>query len=556
MRIGIASLVMLLGSTAFAGQPAAESSKVLYLTDTGIVVMQLSILVDGEGPQARFEHAVDALLKSLDKNGDGVVTTEEARGKILTVREAQQMQIVGTDPLAADVVPDNNPKDGKISRAELLGYFKRIGLVPFAVKFQSRTNNPDPNADGMANQTGEAPLFEKLDANGDKKLSVEELGNALEVLRKLDRDNDETISVAELQPLAAQPRAVQRANMANPVAANNPFISLASGESIPKLIKRIVDKYDSADSAKSGVPSLSTKNQKLSRMELGMAESSFAKYDIDGDGQLDFTELRPFIASLEPTLELTMNLSDGKVTGTGVESAKIRSLADGSAHMQLGAAQFTASAVPIGQSVDVEAMIKPFFMAVDVDANGYLEKSEAPNNALFGATFADMDGDKNDKLYLEEIVAYLKPRFDIARHRVDLLMVEQGRRLFDILDSDRDGRLAHREVRSVADKLALWDADGDGQLSESEIPLQFQMIASAGSLPVFSALPQAVVNGAGNRASTTRTAGPVWFRKMDRNSDGEISRREFLGDLDLFDKLDRNHDGAIELNEALLAKPE
>ncbi len=554
MKVGLLPLLLVTATTAFAGQPPVESHKVMYLSDSGIVVLQMSILLDGEGPQARFEKSVEALLLSLDKNNDGVVTTDEAQGKILTAREARQMQLAAVDGNAVDTSPDVSPKDGKITRSELLSYFKRIGVFPFVVKFQSRTANVDPNANGMANQASEAPLFQKLDANEDKKLSVEELANALEVLRKLDRDNDETISVAELQPLAAQPRPVARPGMNNPPPANNPFVSLASGESLPKLIRRIVDKYDSTDSAKSGVPSQSAKNQKLSPLELGMADAEFVKYDVDGDGQLDFTELRQLVSELETSVELILNLTTGKVEGVGASANKIRTTADGGAHLQFGAAQVSVSAISPPQKTDPELSIKPLFMAVDADANGYLEKSEAPDNALFGATFADLDADKNGKLYLEEIVGYLQPRIEIARNRVELSIVEQGRTLFDILDSDRDGRLAHREVRSVADKLALWDADGDGMLSEAEIPLQFQMIAAMGSLPNLSFQPQVAMNMQGGLA--TRTAGPIWFRKMDRNSDGEISRREFLGDLDLFEKLDLNHDGAIELNEAALIKAE
>lgn len=552
MKVRFLPLVLIAATTVLAGPLSAETYKLMYLSDAGIVVLQMSILVEGEGPQSRFEKGVDELLRSLDKNKDGVITTDEAQGKILTAREARQMQLVVADSNAADSSPDISPKDGMISRSELISYFKRIGVTPFVVRFRSRTASVDPNADGMASPSGVAPLFQKLDANGDGKLSVDELTNALEVLRKLDRDDDETISVAELQPLNGQPRAVQRPGMNPAPTPTNPFVSLVSGESLPKLIRRIVDKYDSSDATKSGAPSVAIKNQKLSPKELGLSEAEFVKYDVDGDGQLDFAELRQLVMGLEATIELTMNLTTGKVEGTGPASDKVRSTADGGAHLQFGMAQISLLSVPPAERSDPEQSIRPLFMALDADANGYLEKPEVPDTVMFGATFADLDTDKNDKVYPEEIVGYLQPRLEIARNRVELTIIEQGRTLFDILDSDRDGRLAHREVRSVAAKLTLWDADGDGMLSESEIPLQFQMVAATGSLLNFTIQQQVGANAPGDSAS--RRNGPVWFRKMDRNGDGEISRREFLGDLDLFEKIDLNHDGAIESSEASIVR--
>jgi hypothetical protein len=84
----ISSFVLLLAAvTVFASDsPPAETHQVLYLADAGVVVLRLSVVVEGEGPKQCHEKFVDSLLKSLDKNGDGVVTVEEARGRIPTPR--------------------------------------------------------------------------------------------------------------------------------------------------------------------------------------------------------------------------------------------------------------------------------------------------------------------------------------------------------------------------------------------------------------------------------------------------------------------------------------
>jgi hypothetical protein len=50
-------------------------------------------------------------------------------------------------------------------------------------------------------------------------------------------------------------------------------------------------------------------------------------------------------------------------------------------------------------------------------------------------------------------------------------------------------------------------------------------------------------------------SGPLWFQKMDRNQDGDVSAREFLGSGDLFLRLDRDGDGLLSAEEAALATP-
>ena len=41
---------------------------------------------------------------------------------------------------------------------------------------------------------------------------------------------------------------------------------------------------------------------------------------------------------------------------------------------------------------------------------------------------------------------------------------------------------------------------------------------------------------------------------MDRNGDGDVSLREFLGPIELFRKLDKDGDGLISAEEAAAAK--
>ena len=44
--------------------------------------------------------------------------------------------------------------------------------------------------------------------------------------------------------------------------------------------------------------------------------------------------------------------------------------------------------------------------------------------------------------------------------------------------------------------------------------------------------------------------GPIWFQRMDRNMDGDLTWKEFLGPRHVFEELDADHDGLIDPIEA------
>jgi Ca2+-binding EF-hand superfamily protein len=558
-QIGL--FVLLLAAPMRADELPGDAQYAVFMGDNGVVVLKFDIQIGGKSPRGLYERYVDDLMKSLDKNQDGVVTMEEAKGKYLTAGDALQAQLTqNKDAVRADLSPDVNPADGKITRQEFLTYFNRIGIQQFLIQFQ-----PNPNQAQAANRqsrqtaanSAEVPLFARLDTNGDGKLSAAELTGALQTLRKLDLDDDETISLAELNPISNQFAVQQQQPNGARTPSTSPFLGPASDESLRKQIGRMIDKYDSIDPVKSGAEESKKRNQTLSQKELGLSVTEFSRYDGDGDGQLNFDELRQFLMSPEPTITISINVdSTEPLSAKSVREEiqeKLKTTPDGSANINLGTIQLS---VVRGASYDVgtaETFLKPQFMAADADANGYLEKSEAERAFLYFASFESLDTDKNGKVFLDEVIPYFQTRFDAARSRTVLSINEQGRTLFEILDTDRDRRLSFRELQAAADKLSLWDKDGDGLLSESEVPLQYRLTIARGNLP---ALGGNFLNDAGMVQAGTpveRTSGPLWFRKMDKNRDGEVSQREFLGETGTFEQLDRNHDGFIDLTESVTA---
>jgi len=126
--------------------------------------------------------------------------------------------------------------------------------------------------------------------------------------------------------------------------------------------------------------------------------------------------------------------------------------------------------------------------------------------------------------------------------------VVDGYPLLRLLDQDNNRRLTLRECRQLSPCLAGLDVDRDESISAEELPTAIRLTVARGlfahealSLPI--AATRKIVNPG-------RQAMPSWFADMDRNSDGDLSRREFLGNSEQFDRLDQDGDGLINAKEA------
>jgi hypothetical protein len=122
--------------------------------------------------------------------------------------------------------------------------------------------------------------------------------------------------------------------------------------------------------------------------------------------------------------------------------------------------------------------------------------------------------------------------------------VARGGTLHAMLDKDADWRLGRRELRNVAQELLRLDANDDGRLEADETPQTMLLFLGQGPASPFS--PYGIVEP----RVLDRPTGPTWFAHMDRNGDGDLTLREFIGAPDQFERLDRNADGLIDEKEA------
>src|SRR5262249_33523378 len=123
-----------------------------------------------------------------------------------------------------------------------------------------------------------------------------------------------------------------------------------------------------------------------------------------------------------------------------------------------------------------------------------------------------------------------------------------GRGLFDVLDVNKDGYLSLRELRNAWVRVKSMSSDGKA-LSEKDIRQRVTVTVGRG----YSYYRARAVTTSGYGYSPAKgnlKGAPPWFTKMDRNKDGDIWMREWLGSLEDFDAMDADGDGLISVAEA------
>jgi Ca2+-binding EF-hand superfamily protein len=316
------------------------------------------------------------------------------------------------------------------------------------------------------------------------------------------------------------------------------------------LAQRLLQKYDK------------DKKESLSRAEIGLGQALFEWLDADHDGQLDETELGKF-AGQPPDIELIVRTGEPTQGQRSVEVSHSRHgptppapaiCAGGSETLLITLADEQIGVVAPPERPNPFSLIRSSrqfyvqqFQAADTENKGYVERTKVmnPQSRFLFAIFplADRDGDGN--LTRRELNAFLDLHEKAGLCATGLELTTSGRGLFEILDANRDRRLGQRELRSAWSRLAIWDRNGDGLIAPRELPQQFQLVFGRGQ-------PFRRAGRLADIASMNATSvnGPLWFRKMDKNGDGDVSPREFLGTPEDFRRIDTNGDGLIDAQEA------
>jgi Ca2+-binding EF-hand superfamily protein len=236
-------------------------------------------------------------------------------------------------------------------------------------------------------------------------------------------------------------------------------------------------------------------------------------------------------------------------SGDGI---RLKKLNDSRMQILVGSAQLELRAVSSRTDLlDNRRFHMLQFRIADRDKNSYLAADEFSALGLPEATFESVDADGNSEVTRDELVRYIDRDAIAAQSHPFVAMTQEGTSLFDVVDVDYDNRLTLRELRRFADQAKAFDRDQNGQIDVSEMRRKYVLQFSLGKPRVFSSpMGMASSNGLPLPRANQARSGPEWFRRMDRNQDGDLDWSEFLGEEPLFMKVDQDHDGLIDPIEA------
>lgn len=526
----------------------AKPAMLVVMAPGGPVFARLDISVD----RKPYRTWVTSLLTSrLDLNRDDRLTEDELT--LIPDRLLSQVNIADAKSLLQSIV-GTRPTDLEVEESAVaVTEFKRW----FANSLQDGFNivaTPVTASDAVR-------LSALIDLNSDGMVTPVEIQSATELLKFRDLDDDQTFTAAELLPFR-DPRNQQAALV--PEVANLPMIQVTDKASAVRAARQILARYG--------------KQEGLSVDRLRLPESSYAKAasgNVIGEAALEnwllskIVSANPMILHLDLVIRLSDRASASKlaveISETSATFCTVEMFRKDS-RCRLMIDEMPIEIRTRGGSKDSRGFMVNFLLqrmtSYDLDKDQSLSEDEFPalqselsNQLQVSGTFEDLDLNSDGMLLRNEVKGFIERDSLATQSRIEVSVRQDGRTLFKLLDINGDRRLSPRELQSGFQALEEFDFDKDQRVSESELGTSYILTIGLGQAESLRRNPMMMQGG--GMASTDAVlpgvdglSGPEWFRRMDRNQDGDVAWREFLWERTLFDELDSDSNQLIDSDEA------
>jgi Ca2+-binding EF-hand superfamily protein len=525
---------------------------VIFYARSRPVRVKVAIRTGGKPLAARWEQHLRKLYIAFDRDGDGFLNRHELEhifpvAGMRRMFQGEQYYRSGHEIPSLDQIDKDD--DNRVSFAEFAYYYREV--VHDLVKARTMPGN----LTGDDNVTRE--LFARLDRNGDGKLSEPELRAAEHILLALDADEDECISTQELlaNPLntvlvrEGAVAAIARSTTTTSTKSSTPQDVAVYQSGIPgSVVQQVIKRYD-----RDG-------DFDLSLEEIGFPQALFDHLDTDGNGKLSANELDGW-RTCSPDAVVELELGDtpdackamaAQHDGEGwPEGLTVRQSVPGRLVLRVGSQtmEFAVVAPPPNAA---RQQMQQVAMTTFPEGAEYVEDKDliGPQNQFLRVVFDDADFNGDGRLTRKEFERYFALQRETTEIALVLTHVVRTPNLFQMLDDNMDGKLGVRELRTAWDRMIMLEPPDSDAVTKAILQPNAAFRLSSAAFANYD--PSANINtqfGMG-RPDQVQTRGPIWFRKMDRNNDGDVSRSEFLGPESAFNMLDVNGDGLISLEEA------
>lgn len=500
------SLILFAAVFAVGSENAWANLRTVFLAPVPVVI-EFDVTVDAGPVSDQRRKVAELLLEQHDVDDSGALSREEA---------------AKLDPLPGDSGEtveslwdrvDTKPADDQLTVDEIHRLIDRV--VGPEIRLDLETS--------QAIAVG--PLETFLDANGDDFIEPDEFVAGFERLRRVDFDDDNSVSMAELM--------TYQRNLGNPVVVPPPFLAADDSE-LPAEIEKAWGR----------------------RGDARWQQRRWDEIDADANGEVSSAEAGAWIESA--AADLVVRIDIAPITGNRMKvstgEAQIRLVR---AERQRGYTRATATVGPSGGSTALEFAVKKNFggsdgtsflklqhIVADTDQNGYLSPGEYAAFDPKPGDYEAIDRNSDEMLTVQELEEFLSNVQRMAQLQVKVSVRNLTRSLFEAIDElqNLDNRLTPREILMASQE----------RRRASYSSSTYQIDAST---DVINFIPesdrQRMGDGTVNRPRAREyLKGPEWFQKMDRNRDGDLAWREFLGPREAFDRIDVNGDGYIVADEA------